>query len=73
MVLIFVSVVPIPIIFIIAVATISCLPHQVYSHPEALMLYVEMLAHAHADPSFVTHCADVSLRRAGATRTHASR
>ena len=27
------------------------------------MLYVEMLAHAHVDPSFVTSCADVSLRR----------
>ena len=27
------------------------------------MLYVEMLAHAHLDPSFVTKCADVSLRR----------
>ena len=27
------------------------------------MLYVEMLAHAHLDPSFVTNCANVSLRR----------
>lgn len=46
---------------------ISCFlfawPCQAYSHPEALMLYVEMLAHAHLDPSFVTNCANVSLRR----------
>ena len=27
------------------------------------MLYMEMLAHAHLDPSFVTNCANVSLRR----------
>ena len=74
-VLMIISVVTIPVIVIIIIADtiLSCLPHKVYSHPEALMLYVEMLAHAHADPSFVTHCADVSLRRAGATRTHASR
>ena len=39
---------------------------QVSSHPEALMLYVEMLAHAHVDPSFVSLCADISLRRPGA-------
>ena len=73
LVLTIISVVTVLVIVIIADAILSCLPHQVYSHPEALMLYVEMLAHAHADPSFVTHCADVSLRRAGATRTHASR
>lgn len=30
-----------------------------------MMLYIEMLAHAHLDPSFVTDCADVSLRRSG--------
>jgi hypothetical protein len=34
---------------------------KVVSHPEALMLYIEMLGHAHMDPTFISQCADVSL------------
>jgi hypothetical protein len=36
---------------------------KTYSQTEALMLYIEMIAHAHVDPDFITLCADISQHR----------